>query len=64
MTDEDTRPVSPEKWENMTINELFAEKTILIDRYYYALGTSAPYAKAIADGIVKIDTLIEKIMQS
>lgn len=60
MTDEDDHPVSPDKWENMSINELFIQKTILIDRYY-SLGNNVEYAKVIADGINKINTLIEKL---
>lgn len=61
LTDEDTNPVNPDKWESMTYSELVEQKTILMDRYYYALSISASYAKAILEGINRIDTYLDKL---
>lgn len=61
IADEETNPVSPDKWESMTYGELMDQKTILMDRYYYALTTSASYAKAILEGINRIDGYLDKL---
>lgn len=61
IVDEDINPVHPDKWDSMTFGELIEQKTILIDRYYHALSTSASYAKALLEGINRIDGYLDKL---
>lgn len=61
ITDKEQKSISPDKWETMTFAELIEEKNILMNRYYYTQSIRAEYAKALLDGINRIDSYIEKL---
>jgi hypothetical protein len=60
IVDDEIKQVNPSKWESMTFSELLEEKNILMDRYYYALSINANYAKAILNGIDRINSYLDK----
>lgn len=62
MIENDIAPnqIDAERWPTMTFDELMSQKAILIRRYDIAITTKKPLlAKAMIEGLSKLDTLIQ-----
>ena len=50
--------VPPAEWPNLTINQLFEQKSIMLNRWIFLVENNYPYAADIKKAIDAIDALI------
>lgn len=50
----------PETWSSLTLEELYAQKTILIDRWEFLDSKKYSYSEAILKAIHKIEDVIQQ----
>lgn len=62
--DEESKPILPEKWDSMTVTELLDQKTILMDRYYFAAKNGATYVDDLAKGLKRLENIIFERLNS
>ncbi len=56
--------LTPDEWENLTVNELYDQRKILFDKWMFLVQKNYPYAKDIESGIKKIEKIIEDKSQT
>lgn len=50
--------VSPSEWQNLTINQLFEQKSIMLNRWIFLVENDYPYAAEIKKALDILDALI------
>lgn len=50
--------VPPAEWPNLTVNQLFEQKSIMLNRWIFLVENNYPYATEIKKALDAIDALI------
>ena len=58
---EETKPLSPDEWENMTPAELIDQKNILVDRIFATQGSqNTLMIEQLHNGLERLDAILTK----
>jgi len=56
---EEVKEIKPTEWENMSFDQLMAQKTIMLDRYEFLIRRGyEQQSKFLIEGITKLDSLL------